>query len=145
MQVIDSGQGFAPEVKARLFTPFTQADNSVARRFGGTGLGLAISHRLVGLMGGVIDADSMPGEGADSGTVVSILVKAGAAVKKGQNIIELETGKAVAPIPSPAAGTVARLAVKEGDKISVGQLILVLDGAGEAKGSDAAPAPAHRS
>lgn len=69
------------------------------------------------------------GEGADSGTVVSILVKAGAAVKKGQNIIELETGKAVAPIPSPAAGTVTKLAVKEGDKLSVGQLILVLDGA----------------
>ncbi|MBK6906198.1 MAG: response regulator [Rhodocyclaceae bacterium] len=64
VQVIDSGQGFTPEVKARLFTPFTQADNSVARRFGGTGLGLAISHRLVGLMGGVIDADSTPGEGA---------------------------------------------------------------------------------
>ncbi|MBX3743853.1 MAG: 2-oxo acid dehydrogenase subunit E2 [Verrucomicrobiae bacterium] len=68
------------------------------------------------------------GEGADSGTVVSVLVKAGATVKKGQNVIELETGKAVAPIPAPAAGTVSRVAVKEGDKISVGQLILVLEG-----------------
>ena len=67
------------------------------------------------------------GEGADSGTVVSVLVKPGAPVKKGQNIIELETGKAVAPIPSPKDGVVSRLAVKEGDKLSVGGLILVLE------------------
>ncbi len=70
------------------------------------------------------------GEGADSGTVVSVLVKPGASVKKGQNIIELETGKAVAPIPSPADGVVSRLAVKEGDKLNVGQLILALEVAG---------------
>jgi pyruvate dehydrogenase E2 component (dihydrolipoamide acetyltransferase) len=67
------------------------------------------------------------GEGADSGTVVGILVKLGAQVKKGQSIIELETGKAVAPIPSPAAGTVTNIRVKEGEKISVGAVILSLD------------------
>jgi pyruvate dehydrogenase E2 component (dihydrolipoamide acetyltransferase) len=77
------------------------------------------------------------GEGADSGTVVSVLVKPGASVKKGQNIIELETGKAVAPIPSPADGVVSRLAVKEGDKLNVGNLILSLEVAG---GTTAAPA-----
>lgn len=80
------------------------------------------------------------GEGADSGTVVSVLVKPGAAVKKGQNVIELETGKAVAPIPAPAAGTVSRVAVKEGDKLSVGQLILVLDG-GDGSGGKEPEAP----
>ncbi len=69
------------------------------------------------------------GEGADSGTVVSILVKPGAPIQKGQNVIELETGKAVVPIPSPEEGTVQRIAVKDGDKITVGQLILVLEGA----------------
>lgn len=86
------------------------------------------------------------GEGADSGTVVSILVKPGAVVKKGQNLIELETGKAVSPIPAPAAGTVGKIAVKEGDKLGVGQLILVLEGAEGAKESapaaPAAPKPA---
>lgn len=76
------------------------------------------------------------GEGADSGTVVSILVKPGAQVRKGQNIIELETGKAVAPIPAPAAGTVTAVRVKEGDKISVGAIILALD---PAEGAAAAP------
>ncbi len=79
------------------------------------------------------------GEGADSGTVVSVLVKPGAPVKKGQNIIELETGKAVAPIPAPADGVVGRVAVKEGDKLSVGQLILVLEAGG---GGPETPAPA---
>ncbi|MBL9137856.1 MAG: 2-oxo acid dehydrogenase subunit E2 [Verrucomicrobiales bacterium] len=89
------------------------------------------------------------GEGADSGTVISVLVKPGAPVKKGQNIIELETGKAVAPIPSPADGTVGRIAVKEGDKLAVGQLILVLEGTSKgAAASDSgsvAPAPASAS
>jgi pyruvate dehydrogenase E2 component (dihydrolipoamide acetyltransferase) len=83
------------------------------------------------------------GEGADSGTVVSVLVKAGAAVKKGQNLIELETGKAVAPIPSPAAGTVERMAVKEGDKLTIGQLILELATA-EASQETAAPTSEER-
>ena len=86
------------------------------------------------------------GEGADSGTVVAVLVKAGAPIKKGQNIIELETGKAVAPIPCPADGTVSRIVVKEGDKLGVGQLILVLEAAGSpataAPGTTAAPASA---
>lgn len=76
------------------------------------------------------------GEGADSGTVVSVLVKPGAPVKKGQNIIELETGKAVAPIPSPADGVVGRIAVKEGEKLGVGNLILVLN----TNGGSATPA-----
>lgn len=82
------------------------------------------------------------GEGADSGTVVGILVKPGAQVKKGQSLIELETGKAVAPIPSPAAGTVISIRVKEGDKLSVGGLILSLEeAAGAAPAAPATNAP----
>lgn len=79
------------------------------------------------------------GEGADSGTVVSILVKEGATIKKGQNIIELETGKAVAPIPASAGGVVRSIRVKEGDKLSVGQMILVVDDGGAAPAPSAAP------
>lgn len=72
------------------------------------------------------------GEGADTGTVVNIFVKAGDKVKKDQTIIELENEKAVAPIPSPSEGTVSKVYVKEGDKIQVGQPILALEGEGAA-------------
>jgi pyruvate dehydrogenase E2 component (dihydrolipoamide acetyltransferase) len=76
------------------------------------------------------------GEGAESGTVVSVLVKEGDSVTKGQTLIELENEKAVAPIPATVAGTIAKLRVKEGDKLSVGQVIATIDEAGGA----AAPA-----
>ena len=66
------------------------------------------------------------GEGADSGTVSTIFVKEGETVKKDQPVLELESEKAVASIPSPAAGKVTRLYVKEGDTIKVGQLIFAL-------------------
>ncbi len=67
------------------------------------------------------------GEGVDSGSVVAILVKEGDQIAKGQGIIELETGKAVAPVPSPTAGKVTKIIVSVGDKISVGQPIASLE------------------
>jgi pyruvate dehydrogenase E2 component (dihydrolipoamide acetyltransferase) len=72
------------------------------------------------------------GEGVDSGNVVGILVREGDQVAKGQGIIELETGKAVAPVPAPSAGKVTKILVSIGDKISVGQSILSMDGDGAA-------------
>lgn len=78
------------------------------------------------------------GEGADSGSVVSIAVKEGDTITAGQTIIEVETGKAVAGIPSPAAGKVTKIAVKAGDKISVGGLIISLQ---ESAGGSAPAAP----
>jgi pyruvate/2-oxoglutarate dehydrogenase complex dihydrolipoamide acyltransferase (E2) component len=64
------------------------------------------------------------GEGADSGAVAGIFVKAGDQVTKDQPILELESEKAVASIPSPADGTVVSISVKEGDVIRVGALLL---------------------
>jgi len=78
------------------------------------------------------------GEGAESGTVVTVFVKEGDQIQKGQTILELENEKALAPIPSPVAGKVGKLRVKEGDKLSVGQVILSVD-----NGAAAAPAKAE--
>jgi PAS domain S-box-containing protein len=63
--VVDNGIGMAPEVVAKLFQPFTQADESTARKFGGTGLGLSICQRLVELMGGRITVRSNLGVGSE--------------------------------------------------------------------------------
>jgi PAS domain S-box-containing protein len=64
IEVQDTGPGISAEVLARLFKPFTQADDSTTRRFGGTGLGLSICHDLAGLMGGRVGGDSREGQGS---------------------------------------------------------------------------------
>lgn len=63
-RVVDSGIGIAPESAARLFTPFTQADSTSARRYAGCGLGLATARRLVQLMQGSIGVESQLGRGS---------------------------------------------------------------------------------
>jgi pyruvate dehydrogenase E2 component (dihydrolipoamide acetyltransferase) len=71
--------------------------------------------------------------------VISVAVKEGDAVSAGQTIAELETGKAVASIPSPSAGKVTRVAVKAGDKVSVGQVLISLEESGAPASGGSAP------
>ena len=63
-EVRDTGIGIPPAAQERLFTPFTQADEGISRRFGGTGLGLSISKRLLALMGEEIGVASQAGQGS---------------------------------------------------------------------------------
>jgi signal transduction histidine kinase/CheY-like chemotaxis protein len=62
--VIDTGEGLDQDQIGRLFRPFTQANNSVAREFGGTGLGLTISRRFAKMLGGNVTVESTPGVGS---------------------------------------------------------------------------------
>ena len=64
VEVVDRGQGIAPEFQARIFQKFEQEDGSSTRNNGGTGLGLAIAKELVEAMGGVIGFSSTLGVGS---------------------------------------------------------------------------------
>jgi two-component system, sensor histidine kinase and response regulator len=63
VSVQDSGVGIPQDRLSAIFTPFTQADSTITRRFAGTGLGLSITDRLVRLMGGRIEVQSTLGIG----------------------------------------------------------------------------------
>ncbi|THB63788.1 MAG: sensor histidine kinase, partial [Desulfovibrio sp.] len=64
-RVKDTGIGIPQERLESIFSSFTQADGSTTRQYGGTGLGLTICRRLVGLMGGEIEARSEAGQGSE--------------------------------------------------------------------------------
>ncbi len=60
IEVKDTGIGISPSRIQTIFSPFTQAENDIARRFGGTGLGLTISRKLAELLSGKIEVESEP-------------------------------------------------------------------------------------
>ncbi|KAK6612017.1 Two-component system protein A 1 [Botrytis cinerea] len=62
--VKDTGIGIPRQQLLKLFKPFSQADNSTARRYGGSGLGLSICKSLIeSMMGGQIELESVENQG----------------------------------------------------------------------------------
>lgn len=78
------------------------------------------------------------GDGIESADVLNILVKEGDVIADNQDIIEFETDKATATVPSSGAGKVTKIHVKVGDTVKIGAPLLTLEPAGSA----AAPKPA---
>jgi len=72
------------------------------------------------------------GEGLTEGEIVRWLVKEGDEVKEGQPLVEVETDKALAEIPSPATGVVLKILTKEKEIVKVGQVIVIIGEKGEA-------------
>jgi PAS domain S-box-containing protein len=67
--IVDSGQGISADFLPQLFTRFSQAETSLARRHGGLGLGLALVKSLVELHGGTVQASS---PGPDQGSTFTV-------------------------------------------------------------------------
>jgi len=63
-EIKDTGIGMNPEQIEKIFDPFTQADDSITRRFGGTGLGLSITKNIIELMGSKLHVESKSGIGS---------------------------------------------------------------------------------
>ena len=99
----DTGIGFDPQTRDRLFTRFEQADGGIARKFGGTGLGLAICRQLAEMMDGDLDCESELGGG--SAFILTLPLHAAQAPDA-----LAETGAEAAPA-SPAAEMGPRLKV----------------------------------
>ncbi len=76
ISVKDTGIGMSKEAISTVFDKFTQADSSIARKFGGTGLGLSISKSLAKMMRGDISVYSDVGKGSDFILEIPVKTKA---------------------------------------------------------------------
>ncbi|RPJ04953.1 MAG: 2-oxo acid dehydrogenase subunit E2 [Deltaproteobacteria bacterium] len=81
------------------------------------------------------------GEGLTEGEIVRWLVKEGEEVKEGQPLVEVETDKALAEIPSPKTGVVLKILAREKEIVKVGQVIVVFGEKGESLGAPPPPPP----
>lgn len=87
------------------------------------------------------------GEGISSAEVASLLVEPGAKISAGQNVLELETDKAVVELPCPHAGTITKIQVKPGDSLKVGTPLMTIEtqASAEAPATETPAAPARAS
>jgi CheY-like chemotaxis protein/two-component sensor histidine kinase len=76
--VTDSGMGITAADRKRLFRPFAQASDDVARRYGGAGLGLVLVKRIARAMGGDLVVTSKPGHGSTFRLTVALKSNASA-------------------------------------------------------------------
>ncbi len=125
--VRDTGIGIPADKVSKLFTAFTQADSSTARRFGGTGLGLTLVKRLVEAMGGVVSLQSQEGVGTSVSMTLEFGVDADQAAVpaqgpslKGRQILvvdDLEANRRVMQRQLQSRGAVITTSCSGGDAL----------------------------
>ncbi len=67
------------------------------------------------------------GENVESGDIVDVLVAKGDIIEVDQNVLEIETDKAVIEVPSSVGGKITKINVKKGESVNVGDTILVVE------------------
>ncbi|MCU0807569.1 MAG: 2-oxo acid dehydrogenase subunit E2, partial [Candidatus Contendobacter sp.] len=88
-----------------------------------------------------VKVPTLPESVAD-GTLVNWKKKPGEAVKRGENLVDLETDKVVLDIPAPADGVLGQILRQEGDIVTTGEVIATLEEGAVAGAAAPAPAPA---
>ncbi len=89
-EVLDTGIGIPEDKVGSIFDSFTQVDSSTTRKYGGTGLGLSICKRLVELMGGDIEVNSIVGTGTTFGLTIALPVSMSSALPASTAIPSLQ-------------------------------------------------------
>ena len=89
--VRDTGVGIASSDLERIFEPFAQADQGLARTHGGLGLGLALVRKLVELHGGTARARS-EGLGTGAEIVIRLPLAGGAPVERPRDVAPRSPG-----------------------------------------------------
>ena len=81
------------------------------------------------------------GENITGGDVVEVLVAVGDNIEEDQPLVELETDKAVVPVPSPTAGIIKEIHINAGDHVQIDQLLITIESTSPASVSVTADAP----
>jgi len=126
--VQDTGIGIPAAVQARIFEQFSQADQSMSRRYGGTGLGLAIVRQLVEMMGGAVGLSSEVGSGSTFWFTVQL-----AKAQPGAQAAE-QPGPEYPPLPHQAPATIlprrSRILLVEDNPVNQEVGMAMLEGLG---------------
>ncbi len=115
--VRDTGMGIPSDKQQAVFERFVQADLSLTRPYEGSGLGLSIVKAYVGLLGGAIRLESVPGEGSTFFIVIPI-----------KEAVEAKTEDASRDVLETTIKKKIKLLIAEDDDISVQYLKTILDG-----------------